>query len=1031
MLKRIISIISAAACAAAMAVPVFAAKGLDIEQDFENFVPDTVFTAKEGGYAIKTDISNYLAVPQGATAGNAPVLEVDYGQNFVLEFEAKNGGAQQAIIEAQFEGGSYYRLFTLLADGRGPILRFADESPIFLYNTTDVKPTVSQWNKYRLEFNYGTKTISVYVNDEAIETYYDRSYSPVEPVFSGTKLQRLRFFNDTTKTGDACYDNIHVYTETGSGNVEFEDDIYKNAYLKLDALGGITDTVSGYPMERDLTRGEFTEMVISMLGLNVSSSSSQIYSDVGADNEHFAAINMANVMGYVAKAEKFRPDEPIKFVEAVTILCNINGYDKIADLNGGWPNGYISMAYKYKLTDNIKVIDQRQYMNMKDTCVLLANALTAPGMKVTFTGGGKAQYAEDEDETILYKFHKLKEIECFVEKYDTKQKLVTFTEHKTDNSYTAVYDSMGTDIENTMQYAWIGKDYETVKYMYFMKDSAVVYGYINSVNSSEDDRVYGPNQIRNVSASNCVKTSLSSNAVIKLNGEVLQTEVKPVGMYSRIVVTRGDITALDLYDITSGGMIESASEDKIVYFSGAYGYSVMEDISAVKPMKVILNNTMNSVKGLKANTYFDYLWIDGGLMVIASNEKTEGRLSSVGSDRIIIETEEKTIAYDKPISQFYISVDGDDYSTEHVASEYLNTQVVVYADSNRTARYMTAGESGSFYGVMAGYDDEDMEGKYPIIMIDRFENGTVARKTYEVNIKNKELFYPEVGYYEAIEHCRKTDGSGIYKFNEKNGIIRKIEQVEWYTGGAVTLGDKFDYRAVRVYFDGSWKGINQKQILILKDSLGDYKVRKVEWSELVNKFASGAKALISKNEPIADIMILTEYENAVYQDAVNFGFIENMNEYYGEDEEIHIQYDISKQGSTSKVDVLSDFELKYSGNTLGKYQFVMYAPGSLNKDISGMLIRGAINLKDSWQEQTVSSMKFVHMGNYLGTTKGYLKTSLNGETKYILMDTAGCSMYSTDKNHNKFKNASKSDLIGKDLWVISIGDIARGIFFEN
>lgn len=1032
MIKRLISVITAVSCAAMLALPVFGAGKLNIEQDFENFTPDSSFSAKEGGYEIKSDISSYLAVPSSAAAGNAPVLEVNYGQNFTFEFDAKNGGAQQSIIEAQFEGGNYFRLFTLLADGRGPILRFSDESPIFLYNTSDTKPDVTSWNNYKIEFNYQTKTMSVYVNGELIETYYDRNYSPVEPAFPGTNLLRLRFFMDPTKTGEACYDNIRLYTESASQGVEFADDFYKEAFLKLSALDGIPDSAASYPMEQNLTRGEFTEMVLKTLGISVSSSSKQVYKDVGPEHNQYAAINMANMMGYVSDAENFRPDDPIKFSEAVTILCNVNGYSRMADINGGWPGGYINMAYEYDLTDNIKVIDQRQLMNMKDSCILLANALTAPMMKVTVTGVGEAQYSEDEDETILSKFHGLKEIECFVDKYNSQLKQVSFTERKTGNSYSAVYSADGIDVENTMQYAWVDEDYEVIRYMYPAKDSAVVYGYIRAVNSSDAEKEYSVGEIRNVETTNCVRTALAPEAVVTLNGEEITAPFKPIGMYSRIVVTKGEISRLDLYEIVSGGMIESASEEKIVYINGAMGYSVLEDVNETKPLKVILDNAAGNVKSLKANTYFDYIWIDGGLMIVASTQKAEGILTSAGADTITISTEEKEVTYNKPISQFYISADGiEEYSSENSASTYLNSEVTVYADANGMARYMKAGSSGTFYGVVIRYDDENVESKYPNLTVARIENGAVAEKVYEVNIKDDELYYPEVGYYDAVMNCRKTDGSGVYKFTEKNGIIRKIEEVEWYSGGAVTLGDKFDYRAVRVYFDGSWKGVNQNQILILKNGLGEFEVRKVEWSDLVNKFANGAKALVEKTEPISNIMILTEYETSVYQDATQFGFIESDNEYYGSDDQLHTKYVISKQGVTSTVDLVSDYALKYNGTPIGKNDFIIYSPGSLNKESSGMIIKGVINMGGQWQEQTVSSLKLIHMGAYTGTTSGYLKTTLNGETKYILMDTAGCSIYSVDSGHTKFKPASRNDLVGKDLWVVSIGDMARGIFFEK
>ena len=1033
MLKKVVSLFTIAACLAGYTFSVAAAPKLNMEYDFEGFTPDSVFSAQAGGYSIKSDESSYLAVPAGTVQANAPVLNVNYGQNFTLEFDAKNSGGQQLILEAQFEGVGYYRFFTLLSDGRGPILRKPDDSPMFWYNTTDAKPDVTAWNRYKIEFDYATKTMKLYVNDEPIEKVYDRSYSAVPAEFPGTKLISIRFFLDTSKTsGDACVDNVMVYSDQESGDDDFSDDFYGKAYLKLSALGGVTDTVAEYPMEQNLTRAEFVELIMASIGMKFSAAGSQLYDDVPVTHSKASAINMANMMGLVAKSGNFRPDEDIKLSEAVTIICNINGYSKMADINGGWPVGYMNMAYEYDLLENITVKDNRQLVNLKDAFILLENALTAPMMKITLKGVGEASYEEDEDETILYKYHGLKEIEGNVDIYNSDLKSVTFTEKKTGASHTAYYGGNNADIEDTVQNIWIDEEYENIAYMYPVKDSAVVYGYITEVNSSDSEKKYNVSEIKRIASTNCIRTSLSEDANITLNGGNVTEEISPVGMYSRLVISKGNIRRIELFDVSEGGIIESASSEKVVYLSGAFGYSVMEDISENKSPKIILNNKLSNIKSLKKDMYFDYVWVDGRLNVIASDNKAKGILKSVGSDTIEIETENATVIYEKNPSKLYISAEGnDEFSADYNASSYLNKNVTVFADAHGVARYMEAGESDSFYGVIIRYDDECTETELPNLTIAKLGADDVTEKRYEVDIKSKVLYYPEVGYYDVCMNTKKTDGSGVYKFYEKNGVIRKIEALKWYNDGAVTLGDKFDYRAVRVYFDGSWKGINKDRIFLLKNGRGEFEITKVEWSNLTNKWASGAKALVAEFEPISPIMIITEYENSIYQDAIQFAFIEDMTEYYGDDEELHSKYTVIKQNSESSLDLFSSEGLEYNGRKLGKFDFVLYAPGSLDKYTSGILVRGAVNMGDEWTEQTVAQIKLTHMGVYAGVTNGYLKANRGEENKYMLMDTSGCPVYEVNKDHTRFNKVSNNDMVGKDIWVVSVGDIARGIFFEK
>ena len=1031
MLKRFTAAFAALICCMSMLNPVYAASKLNIVQDFENFVPDSVFSAGESGYKILSEDSSYLSVESGVSQGDAPVLNLNYSGNFTFEFEAKNSGGQQAIIQVKFADGNFYDFFTLLGDGRGPILRTSDNSPYFFYNTTDTKPSMNEWHRYRIDFNYTDKTLTAYVDDVMIEKYYDRNYSPAVPTFSGAAIEKIRFYMDATKSGSACYDNVYIYAGE-LGDVEFEDDFFAQSYMKLSALDAIPASISDYEMETKLTRGEFVELVMQTLGLNLATSMTQIYADVPASHPQFSAINMAQRMEFIALDENFRPDDYIMLSEAVTIICNINNYNIAAELQGGWPNGYMVMAYKYNLLDNINVISQRQYMNLKDSFILMENALTAPEMVLTVSSGQDASYAIDESINILWKYHKLIEIECYVDDCNIGQKSVSITDNDTGLSYYCTYDNVSDNLKNTMQYVWFDENYENIAYMYSFKNSALVWGYITEVNSSEDNDEYTADKIKRVAATNCVRTALSEDAIITLNGAELTGTVYPINMFSRIAVTNGKITRIDLFELIDGGLIETASSDIITYQSGIYGYSQIEDIGEVKPMRVIVNNNISTVKSLRANMYFDYIWLDDELTVVASDVSAEGTLKSISSESITVETEDGERIFDKN-NKFYIAVNGEnDFSASYEVNEFLNAAVVIYTDAKGYAKFMRADTSAEFYGIVVKYNDEpEDDSKYPYLTVARIENGSLVEREYKVNIKNKTLYYPEVGYYEAVENRKDTEGRGVYKFTAKNGTITKIESIEWYNNGAVTLGDKFDYRAVRVYFDGSWKGINPDMIFLLKDVNGEFEVQKIEWANLTNKFASGAKALVAKTEPIADIMILTEYENAVYQDANNFGFIEDINEYCDEDDAFYTSYEISLRDSTSTLNVLSDFKLKSGTSPIEKFDYMMYSPGSLNKYNSGIVVKEVIKLSKPWEESTSGSLKFVHLGQYSGVVSGYIRTLVNGEEKYVLLDTAGYSIYSTNSSHTKFKRASKTEMYNEDLWAITIGDIVRAIYFED
>lgn len=1029
-MKKLIALIAIIAVFANL-VPVTFAARLNIEEDFEEFVPGKNITVGESGYKIGKEDSNYLIVPITAETSAMPVIKVNYAKDFTFEFDAKSVGQQQTKIEAKFEDGEYYVLYQFLDDGRGPILRLSDESPIFLYKSDDKIPAFTDWHSFKLTFSYETNTIAVQVDGVPIEKYYGRNYVDATPTFSGAKIESIRLTTYTNKTGDACYDNIRVYAGTGEDVEEvFLDDLYKRAYKKIEKLGGVPDLLLDYPMEQNLTRAEFTTLIMQTLGLNVPLKNGNIFEDVSSDSEYSAAVDMAAMSGFVSRGTNFRPNDPIKISEAVTMLCNIIGYDEMATTLGKWPMGHMRMADEYYLLKNITVADYTQYVNVKDVYILAENMLTAPMHVMKMDSINDITIEEKKNMTVLYKYHGLKEIKCTVTNYDEKNKLITFTEEK-GATYTAEYGDAGGDIEDSVVYAWVTKDYEKVSYIYPTMDSAVVYGYIEEVNGSDDNKAYSKSEINRVMASTCVTTHLSGNAKIIVDGSELLGTVSPVGKYARIVIARGEIIKLDIYSLQKGGIIELSGSDRIIYTNGIVGYSLLEKITETKTPKVIINNNLSNIKDLKPGMYFEYAWINGGLTVVASANTVKGILNSASAYQISIKTEGENKYFKINSSDFYIAEGEDDYSSDLNPADFMGSEVTVYADSNGYARYMKAAEKNEFYGVVINSDEEPDEYDNPLMTLAKIENGAIVRKTYEVKIKNSTIYYPEVSFFDAAANCKKTNGSGIYKFTVKNNRITKIEAVKWHNDGEVTLAEDFDYRAVRVKFNDKWHGINQNRILLLKNARGEFDVQLVKWSELVSKLASGTKALVESTEPVAKIMILTDYEQSVKVDGQAFGFMEDIDTYYGDDDEIHVNYNLAWRGNVKKIDSYEEDILKFNSNPVKKFDYIEYDTGTLNKFNGGMSLKALISLSEPWSEKKTSSLSFVHLGSYVGITNGYLKTKLAGEYKYLLLDPSGYSVYSANGNHTKFTSASINDIVGKDIWAISIGDIARTIFFEK
>ena len=79
------------------------------------------------------------------------------------------------------------------------------------------------------------------------------------------------------------------------------------------------------------------------------------YEDVPTDFWALKEINalVENGVLTVSSDRMFRPDEPIKKAEAMKILLSLMKYDTYCKIQGGYPQGYVNVAYENDMGDNL------------------------------------------------------------------------------------------------------------------------------------------------------------------------------------------------------------------------------------------------------------------------------------------------------------------------------------------------------------------------------------------------------------------------------------------------------------------------------------------------------------------------------------------------------------------------------------------------------------------------------------------------------------------------------------------------------
>lgn len=106
------------------------------------------------------------------------------------------------------------------------------------------------------------------------------------------------------------------------------------------------------------------------------------YSDVPEGRASAYEIMLMTSKGYLSGYTDgtFHPEDAITLSEAVKTMVAVLGYDQIAKMNGGWPNGYVTTATDLKLLDGI-TLNIGDSLTKGDLTKLLWNTLNAEVLK--------------------------------------------------------------------------------------------------------------------------------------------------------------------------------------------------------------------------------------------------------------------------------------------------------------------------------------------------------------------------------------------------------------------------------------------------------------------------------------------------------------------------------------------------------------------------------------------------------------------------------------------------------------------------
>lgn len=135
---------------------------------------------------------------------------------------------------------------------------------------------------------------------------------------------------------------------------------YKTAITTLSILNVINGYDDGtFAPDKEISRAEFTKMIVCMLGYGDFSSQITQFNDVAPDHWANTYIKTAYDLGIINGFDEvtFKPDDPVTYEQALKMVVCTLGYQTYAEAMGGYPTGYRFQAESIKITKDVTGIN--------------------------------------------------------------------------------------------------------------------------------------------------------------------------------------------------------------------------------------------------------------------------------------------------------------------------------------------------------------------------------------------------------------------------------------------------------------------------------------------------------------------------------------------------------------------------------------------------------------------------------------------------------------------------------------------------
>lgn len=622
---------------------------------------------------------------------------------------------------------------------------------------------------------------------------------------------------------------------------------YETAAAKLGALEimvGDAETGNFRPNDT-IKRSEFAKVAVAALGLEDAAQlamNATQFPDVVADHWARGYINVAVAQGImIGDAEgTFRPDDTINYAEAITVIVRSLGYEPKAQVLGGFPSGYLSIAAEKDITESINVVSNLG-AKRGDVALMVDASLDVP-MMVQTSWGQDPEYKEDEDKTLLSEKLDVEEIEGVVTDIPKSASNLKDDEIKIDGETYNVGDIKIADVLLGVEVKALADDDD----IFFI-----------SVETDEDDMIV--DSLKENKSGNEFNLKLADDtydvaddAAIYVNFEkVDEDEIKDIqdmtsgdkkGVYGYFVLDNNEIVSANLFDFERvyAGLVTEVDGNDIEIQRGANDLDLEDYEDGIHVYDKNFNAMTTDDIAVDSALY---AWEDSSddmiyLMVV--NQTASGTLEEAKDNKIKVADTKYDI--NSSLATYSVNADADkeNFSQAEDLEDLMGADVEVVMDVNNAALHVR-GDVNATSDVMFGlYDNRDSSSFTNAVRIFTQEGEKVV-----YNLEKDADFdfvkdYDGAGTafaehdlmaYELNKDGEIADGK-LYRFDGTNFVNRNDENLsEDYEVGANNNATAFDDDDDYITYGSDEKVyITDATIIFNIDSDNDAEV--IEWAAI-------------------------------------------------------------------------------------------------------------------------------------------------------------------------------------------------------